>query len=159
MRYAVPALTLTTPNPSYTRRGIDWHIFMKYRPEQYAQALLAACHEKSDVEQKKIVKRFVQLLARHQATSKTHAICAAYEKLELRNKGMRSVRLETASLASEKLKNEIHRVLGKNIHIKEVVNPDLLGGLKILIDDEILIDASARRQMEELFIKKPPSTR
>ena len=132
---------------------------MKYRPEQYAKALFAACHEKSDAEQKKIIKRFTDLLVRHQAMGKTHAICAAYEKLELRNKGMRSVRLETASLASEKLKNEIHRVLGKNIHIKEVVNPDLLGGLKILIDDEILIDASARRQMEELFIKKPPSTR
>ncbi|MEK9194860.1 MAG: F0F1 ATP synthase subunit delta [Patescibacteria group bacterium] len=132
---------------------------MKYRPEQYAQALLAACHEKSDVEQKKIVKRFVQLLVRHQATSKIHAICAAYEKLELRNKGMRNVRLETAGTVSEKLKNGIYEILGKHIQIKEMVNPNLLGGLKILIDDEILIDASARRQMEELFIKKPPSTR
>lgn len=126
---------------------------MKYRPQQYAQALLAACEQKSDVEQKKIVKRFAELLVRHQATGKTHAICVAYEKLNLQKEGMRSVRVETVDGVSEKLKNEIHAILGKHIYIEEVANPDLLGGVKILIDGEILIDASARRQMEGLFRK------
>lgn len=132
---------------------------MKYRPEQYAEALLAACQEKSDEEQKRIVKRFVELLVRHQATGKTHAICEGYEKLVLQKEGMRSVRLETTGGVSEKLKNEIHSILGKHIYIEEVANPDLLGGVKIIIDNEILIDASARRQMEDLFIKKSPSAR
>lgn len=126
---------------------------MKYRPEQYAQALLMACGQKSDIEQKKIIKQFVELLVRHQATGKTHAICVAYEKLELLNKGMRGVRLETAGSVSEKLKNEIHEILGKNIQIEEVINPHLLGGIKIIVDNEILIDASAQRQIDHFFRK------
>lgn len=132
---------------------------MKYRPQQYAQALLEACDNKTDMEQKKIVKRFAELLVRHQATGKTHAICAAYVKLELRNKGMRSVRLETASAASEKIKTQIHEILGKNIQIEEVTNTHLLGGVKIMIDNEILIDASAQRRIGDLFIKKSPLIR
>jgi len=132
---------------------------MKYRPQQYAQALLAACEQKSDAEQKKIVKRFTDLLVRHQATGKTRLICEAYKKLSLRAQGMRGVRLETAGVVSEKFKTEIRAILGKNIHIEEVINPDLLGGVKIIVDNEILIDASARWQIEGLFIKKSPSTR
>lgn len=127
---------------------------MKYRPAQYAEALYAALEKKSEAEQKKIIKRFAELLARHQVTGKVKAMYEAYEKFALRTQEIRSVRLETASTASEKLKNEIHGILGKNIQIKEVVNPDLLGGLKILVDDEVLIDASAKRQMEGLFISK-----
>ena len=42
-------------------------------------------------------------------------------------------------------------------YIEEVMNSSLLGGVTILIDNEILIDASVKRQMEDLFIKKPPS--
>ena len=125
---------------------------MNYRPLQYAQALYAACEKKSDADKKKIVRRFAKLLVEHRATGKTAAICAAYEKLVLQSKGTRKVRVETAGALSEKLKTDIRVMLGKNIHIEALTNRDLLGGVKILIDDEILIDASARRQMENLFM-------
>lgn len=129
------------------------NLAMKYRASQYAEVLWSALEGKTEAEQKKIIKRFGELLVRHQATGKTRAIYAAYEKLELRKQGMREVRLEMASLASDKLKKEIHGDLGKNIHIKEIVNPDIIGGIKILVDDEILIDASVKRQIESLFRK------
>lgn len=127
---------------------------MKYRPEQYAQALFYALEGKSETEQKRIVKQFAAMLARHQATAKARAIFAAYEKLSLKKQRVRSVRLETASPATDQIKKEIRASLGKNIHITEVVNKDILGGAKILIDDEILIDGSVRTQIEELFKKK-----
>ena len=127
---------------------------MKYRVSQYAEALAGATEGKSEAEQKRIVKRFADLLVRHRAIGRAKMICAAYEKIVLRKKGMRSVRIETATPASEKIKKEIHAMLGKNIHIEEAINPHLFGGIKILVDDEILIDASVRRQMDNLFIKK-----
>lgn len=131
---------------------------MRYRASQYAEALWSALEEKSEVAQKKIIKRFGELLAVHQATGKARAIYAAYEKLELAKQGMRSVHLETVNPASDKLKKEIHTALGKNVHIKEIVNPNMIGGIKILVDDEILIDGSVRRQINHMFIKKPSST-
>ena len=124
---------------------------MKYRVAQYAEALFDATDGKSEAEQKKIVKRFVELLVRHRTIGKAHAISVAYEKLTLQKRGMRSVRIETAHSASEKLKQEIRTVLGKNIHIEEAVNPHLLGGIKMLVDDEILIDASVKRQIDRMF--------
>ena len=130
---------------------------MKYRLKQYAEALAAATEGKSEAEQKKIVTRFTELLVRHRMIGKAPMICIAYEKLVLQKKGMRSVRIETATPASEKIKQEIHAMLGKNIHIEAVTNPHLLGGITILVDDEILIDASVKRQFENLFIKKPSS--
>ena len=130
---------------------------MKYRPVQYAEALYDACEDTSEAEQKKIVKKFVEILARHQAIHKAREIYTAYEKLNLRKQGLRSVRLETVTPATEKLKQEIKAILGKDIYIEEVMNSSLLGGVTILIDNEILIDASVKRQMEDLFIKKPPS--
>ena len=131
---------------------------MKYRPSQYAQALWAALIGKSEAEQKKIVGRFVELLVRHRVIGKAHAISAAYEKLALQKRGERLVQIETATPASEKLKQEIRTALGKNIHIEERVNPQMLGGVKMLIDDEILIDASVGRQIKNLFIKKLSSS-
>ena len=124
---------------------------MKYRLKQYAEALAAATEGKSEAEQKKIVTRFTELLVRHRMIGKAPMICIAYEKLVLQKKGMRSVRIETATSTSKKLKQEFHAALGKNIYIEEIINPHLLGGIKILVDDEILIDASVRRQLERLF--------
>ena len=128
---------------------------MKYRVSQYAEALAAATEGKSEVAQKMIVKRFTALLARHRVIGKARMICAAYEKIVLQKKGMRSVRIETASPASEKIKKEIHAMLGKNIHIEAITNPDVLGGITIVVDDEILIDASVRRQMDRMYKNSP----
>ena len=127
---------------------------MKYRVSQYAEALATATEGKSEAEQKRIVKRFSDLLVRHRMIGRAKMICVAYEKIVLRKKGMRSVRIETASPASEKIKKEIHGMLGKNIRIEAITNPDVLGGITIVVDDEILIDASVRRQMENMFRKK-----
>ena len=130
---------------------------MKYRVSQYAEALAGATEGKSEAEQKRIVKGFGDLLARHRMIGKARMICAAYEKIMLQKKGMRSVRIETAIPASEKIKKEIHAILGKNIHIEAITNPHVLGGITIMVDEEILIDASVRRQMEHMFRKKPSS--
>ncbi len=124
---------------------------MKYRPSQYAEALYAATTDKSEAEQKKIVKRFIDLLIRHRMIGKAPMIYAAYERLALKKKGMRRVRIETPSPASEKIKQEIHAILGKNIHIEATANPHMLGGITILVDDEILIDASVKGQIERIF--------
>ena len=127
---------------------------MKYRPLQYAEALYDICEGKGEAEQKKIIKKFVEILVRHQAVHKAREIYTAYEKLNLRKQGLRGVRLETVTPATEKLKQEVKAILGKDIYIEEVMNPNLLGGVTILIDNEILIDASVKRQIEDLFKKE-----
>ena len=84
---------------------------------------------------------------------KAGMILAAYEKLSLRARGERKVRIESAGPVPEQVKKSIREIIGSKIQFEEAVNPALLAGVKILVDDELLIDASARRQLEKLFLK------
>mgnify|MGYP003394656396 FL=1 len=64
---------------------------------------------------------------------------------------MRKVRIESAAPVSAQLKKEISEILGKKIVLEEKTRPDLLAGIKILVDDELLIDATGKRQLERIF--------
>ena len=127
---------------------------MRYRIGQYAEALSEACAGKSEPAQKKIARRFAALLRRHRMSAKTRLILAAYEKIALQKRGERRVRIEAPAPVSEQFRKELRAVLGSNVHFEESVNPELLAGAKILVDDELLIDASAKKQMERMFTKK-----
>lgn len=126
---------------------------MKYRVTQYAQALHAALKNEPASKQKEIMRRFVVLLGRHRMSAKSGLIVSAYEKIVLRESGMRKVKIESAAPITEHLKKEISGILGKKILIEEKMNPELLAGIKILVDNELLIDASAKRQLEKLFTR------
>lgn len=127
---------------------------MRYRILQYAEALSGALEHKSEKEQRTVARRFAAVLARHRMLGKAEAILAAYEKLTLRAQGARKVLIQSASPISAQLKKEIQKILGAKIHFEEKETPGLLAGIKILIDDELLIDASGRRQMERMFDRK-----
>ena len=121
---------------------------MRYRIAQYAEALHAALKDKKASQQRVIARQFAQVLMRHRMIGKANLILAAYEKLALQKQGMRKVRIESASPVSEQLKKEIGKILGAKINFEEVESHDLLAGIKIFVDDELLIDASARRQVD-----------
>jgi len=124
---------------------------MRYRPAQYAEALYEALEGKGPKDRRTIARSFARMISRHRMTAKTSVILAAYEKLSLRRRGMHKVRIEAAGPVSEQTRKEIREILDAKIHFEEVDNPDLLAGVKILVDDELLIDASARRQLDNLF--------
>lgn len=125
---------------------------MRYRPAQYAEALYEALEGKGPEDRRTIARNFARMLSRHRMTAKTSVILASYEKLSLRRHGMHKVRIEATSPVSKQIRKEIHEILGAKIHFEEIENPNLLAGVKILVDDELLIDASAKRQLEKLFI-------
>lgn len=126
---------------------------MKYRVTQYAEALHAVLRDAPAGKHKEIMRRFAEMLARHRMSGKSDFIVAAYEKIVLRESGMRKVKIETATPVRAPLKKEIEGILGKKILLEEEVNPELLAGVKILVDDELLIDASAKRQLGRIFEK------
>ncbi|MDP3771939.1 MAG: F0F1 ATP synthase subunit delta [bacterium] len=126
---------------------------MRYRITHYAEALDRALENKKPEEQKKIVRNFLYLLQRHRMLPRLNRIVEAYERHALKRRGMRKVVMEYANGKIDAMKNEIEKMLGKKIVINAVENPRILAGVRLLIDDEILIDASARHQMEKMFKK------
>lgn len=126
---------------------------MKYRVTQYAEALHAALKNAPASKHKEVMRRLAVLLTRHRMSGKSDLVVAAYEKIVLRESGRRKVRIESAAPVSERLKKEIGGILGKKILVEEKTSPELFAGIKILVDDELLIDASAKRQLEKLFTR------
>lgn len=126
---------------------------MRYSVAQYALALKEALKGKSEKERKEILKRFLLLLRKNHASSKITQILQKYEYMLLKESGLSKVVLASPDPISAEVRREINKAMGGKGALQEKINQDLLGGITILINDEVLIDASASRQLEKLFAR------
>lgn len=126
---------------------------MKYTPRQYARAFLAVCKGKSEEEKKEIIKRFFRALKKDRDYQRRRIIFSEIEKQYLSNEHVKKVKIESASSFPKRIKKEIEDIFGKKIMYAESVKKELGAGIKILVDGELLIDATARRQVNNLFRK------
>ncbi len=124
---------------------------MRHSSKQYALALLSVLKERSEADHAKIMRSFLGILARNGDRSKLHAIIRDMEKYYLKEAGLKKVVLETPHPVTAETKKEVEHILGKNIVVFEKLNPELLAGIKILIDDILLIDASAQTRIQKIF--------
>lgn len=127
---------------------------MHYSVSHYAFALKEALKGKSEKERKEILKRFLLLLRRNHASSRLARILQKYEYVVLKESGLSKVRIESPAPLKADVRREISKAVGKKVILQEEIRTELLGGIKILIDDEVLIDASASHQLEKLFTHK-----
>ena len=126
---------------------------MRYSIPQYAEALVEALEDKSGRERSEATRRFLFILRKNKDWAKLGRIVKEAEKQSLRKQGIKKVEVESAVPLSPTVKKEIEKILGKKIVLEEKVRPEVLAGIKILVDGEILIDASAERQLQRMFTK------
>lgn len=124
---------------------------MHYTPAQYAAALAEALRGKTAAQQKEIAGRLFRLLSRARALAHAQRILRAAERMARAQDGSISAEVQSASPVGDAERRSIERVLGKKCHITEAVDPRLLAGVRILINEETLIDATARRRLATLF--------
>ena len=132
---------------------------MRYTAAQYATALYSLLKGKSPREQKFILARFPALLRVHGAWGRREKILAAVEAQELKETGRQKIEISSATPISRVMKSELVRALGaeKKAMVREKIKPDLLAGVQILINDEVLIDASAAHLVAKLFARNSVS--
>lgn len=126
---------------------------MKYTSRQYAQAFFEIYKDKPAAKRKTVLRNFLSILQKKRDWPRLGLILKEVERLNLQAEGLKKVEVETAS-PSKTLRGELEAILGEKLFIKERVNPDILAGIKILINDEILIDASAGYQLERMLMKR-----
>lgn len=124
---------------------------MKYSIRQYAEALFDVLLEIPEKERPRAIKNFLNLVRKNGDSPKLLLIVRALEKEYVKRNGLRLVRIEMASPVSERVKKNIIKILGEKIVYMEHEDADLIGGIRIIVDDEILIDASVKRQIDCLF--------
>ena len=101
-----------------------------------------------------MIANFLNLLRRNGDFVKRREIFKEIDRKVREANGVRKVVLETVGGASEETKREIEKSLGAKAVFEENINPNVLGGIKILIDDEYLVDATVKRQLDRMFTKK-----
>lgn len=129
---------------------------MKYKASQYAAALGESLSEDT-VDQATIAKNFLRLLEKNGDRSKFNSILKQAERFYLKKKGLHKITVESASKLPKSLFDEMLGIVGKPALLVERIKPHILGGLTILIDDSIFIDASALRQLRTLVPSKKQS--
>ena len=97
---------------------------------------------------------FVFLVLDKNRESLLNEIIAAYDELFQASKGIKIAKLETASPIDDQIKDEISGQLKKSFANEDFVfdlsvDPSLLGGAKISIDD-LVIDGTLKNQLKNL---------
>lgn len=127
---------------------------MKYTTRQYVEALLDALEDKSGRGRSEVIRRFLFVVRKNKDWAKLGRILQEAERQSLRKQGMRKVEVESAAPLSREFRKEIEKILGKKLVLEEKVRPELLAGMKILIDGEVLIDGSGKRILDMLSTRK-----
>ena len=96
--------------------------------------------------------RFVRLLVSNGRLEDVRFMLRSFLSMYYRSRGIRVARLTTAVAApglEQKIRALLEKQLGGEVRVESSVDPDLIGGFTLEVDDHLL-DASVRRQVETI---------
>ncbi len=129
----------------------------KFTAKQYAAALYESIVEAKPSQQDAVIKNFAGILAKNYDRSLFSKIAMQLKKLERAHAGAHDVVVTSARGLDASVLKQIGEKVGKNSRIREVIDPWVLGGMKVLINDELVIDGTLKtriaRMAEELISK------
>jgi len=100
-----------------------------------------------------LLVNFLQVLNNHERLDLLPAIAAAFRELRDKRAGRMRVQVQSAvplpDDQREQLRRKLSELFGKDPQIETQVNPDLLGGMVVRVDDW-LYDQSVRAQLEDI---------
>lgn len=128
----------------------------KYTAKQYAMALFDSLNEKgankdlSADRQALIIKRFAAILTKNYDRFLFPKIAMQLKKLERGREGRHEVVVTSARPLEKDVITDIKKKVGENSVVKETVDPAVLGGVKVLVNDELVIDGTLKTRISRL---------
>ncbi len=97
---------------------------------------------------------FIKLLVKNKRESFLKIICLDYETLYTQENNIKSVKVTTATKASDDLGQKIKALInqkypGSTVEINLIEQPEIIGGIKIEVDD-IMYDASVSTRLKKI---------
>lgn len=124
---------------------------MRYPIKKYAQALYEVSKGSSQAESEKIAKQFIALLTHYHDLSLLPKIIERYGRIRREIEKVVKVQATTAKKLTGKTRDEIEKKFAGRIELEERVHPEVLGGIKLIINDEYLIDNTLQGRVERLY--------
>lgn len=123
---------------------------MKITPKKYGQLLASMLETADDV--KKVAPKFLAMLRRRKQYKLLPKILKAFEREWLKLRGMAEVKItypKKFESSLDELKKRLQEKLGGKLSFKSYPADELIGGVKIMMDDN-LIDASVSGRLRAL---------
>ena len=115
----------------------------------YAKVLAEVLSTKG-IDEKKIVNNFVKLLVKEGYEKKSKEILDLAEGFLLAKQGKRKITFETARKITAGQKKLLETVARKGDVVKEKINPELIAGIKIIINDSKQFDGSLQSKLQKI---------
>lgn len=125
---------------------------MKYKPKEYAKALVELLLVKgADEREKEIAVNFIKFIKNNGDEGKADKIISYAKDLFIKKTGRRRVILETARKIKPFQKEFFDSLIHKGDVVEEKINKDLIAGIKIIINNEKQLDASMLKKINNIF--------
>lgn len=124
---------------------------MKYAPKYYAEAFAALAWKPMDqAKETELVKNFLALITRNGDMNQIGKILNETEAALRARTGRRKVTIETARSVDGLYKELVHFVKKDDI-VEEKVDPKLVAGLRVVVNDTLQFDGTLKRKLDALF--------
>lgn len=139
---------------------------------RYAKALLLYCEESGngekvcaqvrqllknpDISSLKLepeLEKFVSVVSKHGRLQYIRLMFNSFVSMYHRSKGVKLAHLVMSSPTEgleEKVGEMLRRQFGCEVRLESAVDPNLIGGFMIIVDDEYMLDASVRNQIDTI---------
>src|SRR3989338_5702239 len=120
---------------------------MKYQSKIYAESLLEVFEKKPQAE---ILRNFLRLVRKNGDFSKLPKILYDFKKLYNKNHGIKEVKVEIAR-EDKSIINQVKEILKLKQEPEVEIKKEILGGVIVSIDDEVIVDGSIKSRIDNMF--------
>lgn len=127
---------------------------MRYPAHIYAKALsevIVKAKGMSEKEQDAVVARFIALVRKNGDEAHLRKLVEEAARFVRGKSGVRKVTMETARTLGTRQKKQLAAFMKAGDVLEEKVNPELVAGVKIIVNDELQFDGSLKGKLDTLF--------
>ena len=125
---------------------------MKYPAHIYAKALAEAiAHAKGKAAEDAVLKNFIALVRRNGDEGNIRKLVEEAARMVRGKSGVRKVTIETARAQGAAQRKSLRRFIKEGDIVEERIDPTLVAGVKIILDDELQFDGSLKGKMDKIF--------
>lgn len=124
---------------------------MKYPAHIYAKALIEVLGDGKKHDEEKIAENFIGLVRRNGDEMHLRKILEEASRFARGRNGLRKVIIDSARALTPSQRKEVERFLKKEDVVVERIDPSLVAGVRITVNEELQFDGSLKRKMDRAF--------
>lgn len=116
---------------------------------QFAKALYEVTKGLPEKNLPEVIKQFFLVLQKNNKIKKIEYIIEEFIRYSKKQSGIKTIEIESVQQVSEHVVEKIKKIFGQTAEVRNTINKDVLGGMKITVDDTVY-DASLKTQLNKL---------